>query len=214
MIAKEYLEQGTLNNSLLHLLKPVADRFDVVFEIDFDLSLSTHDFFDVKLRIIDQKGWYDFSTPLDSGEVRVLEQVAQTLSRSLRYKEGGLCVMLWIQSSPTEGFPFIRSYEVRSRRMESEIVFRRRKGWTLFELFQIQFWANVAHAGMHSKSSTGMSVGGRRFGWIMEMGFSQSEAEILCRLNTGKGGLRTSNGMYIGGPDVESLDDDEDGDGN
>lgn len=204
-----------VNRVLNYRLGNGSDWYGVKFEVTLDLLQSSLDHFDVKLTIEDEGGEFDFRLPLGAAEERFLDQLVEKIAKYPTFLDGTLTVLLWIEVKDkcTFDFPVVRSVKVSPRRRKDiDIIFGKRKSWTLLDLFQIQLWASTAQAGLHSRSATGMGVGGRRFGWLRDMGFTTEETEYLCRLNLGPNGLRKSGGVYVGNSTTEPLDDDDDDD--
>lgn len=202
-----------VNRSLNYSLTNGSDWYGVKFEVILDILQSSLDHLDVKLAIEDEGVEFDFSLPLGAAEVRFLDQLVERIAKYPTFLDGTLTVLLWIdvKDKCTLDFPVVRHVQVSPRRRKDiDIIFGKSKSWTLLDLFQIQSWASTAQAGLHSRSATGMGVGGRRFGWLRDMGFTTEETEYLCRLNLGPNGLRKSGGVYVGNPNVEPLDEDDD----
>lgn len=209
MIPTVYLTQEELNRILTYKIGSLGERYGVKLTVAFDLQQSTYELFDIKLNVEDEKGLLSFEQPLKDAELKLFEEVTSLIAKSLKYIEGDVTVLLWVQAGEYS-LTYSRKHKAKSVISHIDIVFDKGRNWTLLELFQIQNWASTAEAGMHSKSATGMSVGGRRFRWITELGFSVEETETLCRLNLGQNGLKKSGGVYVGNPNVEPLDDDDD----
>ena len=209
MIPTVYLTPEELNRILTYKIGSLGERFGVKLTVAFDVQQSSYELFDIKLNVEDEKGLLSFEQPLKDAELKLFEEVTSFLAKSLKYVEGEVTVLLWVQAGEY-ALRYSRKHEAKSITSHIDIIFDKGRNWTLLELFQIQNWASTAAAGMHSKSATGMSIGGRRFRWITELGFSIKETETLCRLNLGHNGLKKSGGVYVGNPNVEPLDEDDD----
>ena len=153
-----------VNRVLNYKLGNGSDWYGVKFEATLDLLQSSLDHFDVKLTIEDEGGEFDFCLPLGAAEERFLDQLVERIAKYPTFLDGTLTVLLWIEVKDkcTFDFPVVRSVKVSPRRKKNiDIIFGKRKFWTLLDLFQIQLWASTAQAGLHSRSATGMGVGGR-----------------------------------------------------
>ena len=209
MIPTVYLTPEELNRILTYKISGLGERYGVKLCVEFDLQQSTYELFDIKLNVENEKGLLSFGQPLRGAELKLFDEVASFVAKSLKYVHGDISVLLWIQAGELYR-TYSRIHRAKSVLSHIDIVFDKGRNWTLLELFQIQNWASTAEPGMHSKRATGMSVGGRRFRWITELGFSIEETETLCRLNLGNNGLKKSGGVYVGNPNVEPLDDEDD----
>lgn len=185
MIAPDYMNAADVNDRLNYFLRGIYERFDVKAEATLNAE-SDLNLLDVSLVV--SSGFVDS---------RFFEVLSERIAHFVRFIQGRISVILWVESRE---FPVVSQFERRYAIRDHEILYRGTRRWSLRELIQIQSWADLAYAGMHSNSATGMGVGGRRFRWLMdELGFTRAEAEVLCRLNFEVGSLRRApNGIYIG----------------
>jgi hypothetical protein len=198
-MTKENLESAMNQN-----LWAINGAYGLYGRLAFDHALSTHTLLDIKFTIARDEGVLGlFNEAHNRKQTLYFQTLFKHIMHNFRYFQGPIMVVLWMQ--PEEGIAvqdetllrrtFVIDYMMDER--DREIVFGFKQNWTLMELLTIQEWADTARAGLHSNAPTGVGVGGRRFGWLLDLGFAKDELEYLCRLDFGNTNLTPGDGIYL-----------------